>query len=375
MGADKFLTDTVVFASPSDGWGGAEACMFRLASEYEHKEIWVTDSLRHRAEIGFPTARIKKWPQGRFLRNVLFFFGRMVFNRPSAVVIHLPWVAQGRDLMTACVLARVPCMTVVHLVAEDLSAGSRAKILYRWLSRYQTAWISVCVYSARAVARFTGLEEKRINVVLNGVDVPRRLSPENRACIRSELCRQMDWDESMLIGMTVGRLHRDKCCYEWVELVEKTLKGGSDWNAVWVGDGPERENWIKIIEKSNCKKKILWLGQREDVNDLLQVADFLLVTSRLEACPLVILQAIQVGLPIVSTAVAGIPEIVTHGKEALFGNGDQLNTLEPLIHTIVHDEKMRNRMSAECLKVAQKWTADRMVAEHKIALKKLLEEP
>ena len=77
---------------------------------------------------------------------------------------------------------------------------------------------------------------------------------------------------------------------------------------VVVGDGPLRDNLQARIDAEKLPVRLL--GHRNDVADLLGAADVFLLTSHWEARALVLQEAMQVGVPVVATAVGGVPELV-----------------------------------------------------------------
>lgn len=82
---------------------------------------------------------------------------------------------------------------------------------------------------------------------------------------------------------------------------------------VIAGDGPDRQGLQEVIDRDGLDVRLL--GRRDDVPDLLAAADLYVLTSVWEARPLVIQEAMRAGLPVVATAVGGVPELVGDGAE------------------------------------------------------------
>jgi len=102
------------------------------------------------------------------------------------------------------------------------------------------------------------------------------------------------------------------------------------WNKcvlIIVGDGPEKPNIIRQIEKLGLKNKVFLLGFIHEVERFLPSIDLFLQPSIYEGLSLTILEAAAAGIPIVSTPVGGTPEIITNKHEGVLvepGNADAL---------------------------------------------------
>ena len=80
-----------------------------------------------------------------------------------------------------------------------------------------------------------------------------------------------------------------------------------------VGDGELRKSLENLAVTLGVRDKIVFLGFRSDVTALMSSADCLVLPSRWEGMPNVVLEAMAIGLPVVATRVGGIPEVIEHG--------------------------------------------------------------
>jgi glycosyltransferase involved in cell wall biosynthesis len=86
---------------------------------------------------------------------------------------------------------------------------------------------------------------------------------------------------------------------------------------VIVGDGPEREALRAVIRDAKVERYVRLTGTRSDVARLLPAFDAFALPSRTEGLPLVLLEAMASGLPVVATSVGGIPDLVASGVTGL----------------------------------------------------------
>jgi len=110
-----------------------------------------------------------------------------------------------------------------------------------------------------------------------------------------------------------------------------------------VGDGPERHKIERLVYDLNLSKTVLLTGFRSDIPNILQCSDIAVLSSETESAPLTLLEAMSCGLPVVSTRVGGIPEIVEDGF-----NGFLVDTKYPeaIAEKIIqlNDPDLRTRM-------------------------------
>lgn len=83
------------------------------------------------------------------------------------------------------------------------------------------------------------------------------------------------------------------------------------------GEGPMRAQIEAQCAQLGIGHAVRFLGHREDIPDLMAASDAMILTSRSEGVPQVITQALGIGLPVVASAVGGIPELVLDGKTGL----------------------------------------------------------
>ena len=113
--------------------------------------------------------------------------------------------------------------------------------------------------------------------------------------------------------LSVGRLHQQKDFPTLIDAVELLSNRSPRPVLVIAGDGPEREAITRLVADRGVPVRLL--GHRDDVSDLLRAADVFVLSSVWEARALVVQEAMGLGVPVVATAVGGLPELV--GDDAL----------------------------------------------------------
>ena len=128
-----------------------------------------------------------------------------------------------------------------------------------------------------------------------------------------------------------------------------------------VGAGKAEGALREEAERLGLAPRIHWHGYatRDGVRDFLGRAELLVLPSRSENFPLVILEALHAGLAIVATTVGGIPEAVRDGKEALLVPPEDAEALAGALRRVILDDGLRRKLAAAAGERAAEFTWDR----------------
>lgn len=151
-----------------------------------------------------------------------------------------------------------------------------------------------------------------IRVATYGID------PVSPATGRSEVRARLDIPEDACLWITVGRLTRQKGLPHLIEAFKDLPSGpGHETVLIIVGEGEERTALEDMAAKEVPGERIRFLGRRIDVTDLLGASDAFVLSSLWEGGPLVVLEAMAAGLPVVATRVGDVSAMVKEGETGL----------------------------------------------------------
>jgi glycosyltransferase involved in cell wall biosynthesis len=173
--------------------------------------------------------------------------------------------------------------------------------------------------------RSKGVNVSKIKVIHNAVPAGYRgenVDPSDLGVLRASL----GIPAGQKVILSVGRLSKEKDQESLVEALRQ-LGGPSPPHLLIVGDGPERKAIIERIRLLGLTNRVTITGLQEHVGAFYSLADVVVISSRSEGSPNVLLEALAVGVPLIATAVGGIPEMVKHGEHALLvqhGNTSQM---------------------------------------------------
>lgn len=119
------------------------------------------------------------------------------------------------------------------------------------------------------------------------------------------------------VAITVARLSPEKDIATMLRATAIVVKHQPLFRLVIVGDGPERANLQRLAERLGIDDSVEFLGERNDVPELLSQAAFFVCSSLTEGVSLTLLEAMATELPVVATSVGGNPEVVIDGETGL----------------------------------------------------------
>jgi len=161
-----------------------------------------------------------------------------------------------------------------------------------------------------------------------------------------ELRHRLGFVDRTRVLLCVGRLSREKGHADLVRAFPKMreLAGDSRLRLVLVGEGPERPRLEELCRSLNLTDVVTFAGQQDNVNPYYGIADVFLLPSLSEGCPNVLLEAMAAGVPVVATAVGGVPEVATSGRDAILVKKHDGAGLASATAEILRDQQLRDRL-------------------------------
>jgi glycosyltransferase involved in cell wall biosynthesis len=119
------------------------------------------------------------------------------------------------------------------------------------------------------------------------------------------------------------------------------------WTLEWIGDGPRRAPAEQLAAALGLADRCCFLGARDDVAQRLSRASMLVLPTDREGLPLCVLEGMRAGLPVVASAVGGIPEAVLPGRTGLLVPRGDARALSRALASLLDDAGERARLGAE----------------------------
>ena len=186
--------------------------------------------------------------------------------------------------------------------------------LDRWSLRAATQMVTVS-HASLGQLRTKGVPPERVKVIHNAVPTGYGIEMGDSSQIDA-LRSTLGIPVGQKVILSVGRLSREKDQVSLVEAISE-LRGSFSPYLVILGEGPEHKTILEKTRLLGLTDKVILSGQQDDIGPFYSLADVVVISSRSEGSPNVLLEALAAGVPLVATSVGGIPEMVRNGEHAL----------------------------------------------------------
>lgn len=203
---------------------------------------------------------------------------------------------------------------VPHTVSGIRVAERRGK-LRLWVDRLTQGSVAHHVCVSKDVAEFSiqssGLHTDKVVVIPNGVDT------ERFSQAQAVDLSQFGIPEGAKTVLFVGRLDRQKGPFILLAAVKGILQAHDNVHVLFVGDGPLRNPLHDWVREHNLAANIHFAGQQREIESFYQAADCLVLPSRWEGMPNVVLEAMAAGKPVITTTVEGTRDLISNHVNGL----------------------------------------------------------
>lgn len=326
-------------------FGGAERCLVRLASGLDRGRFSPTvyclaprpmagqDRLVQQLEAAAVPVRFLGLRRAWQFPLALFRLRRCWSRRPPAVVQSFLFHANVVSAMAPPRAARPAIVTGVR-VADPARGRQRIEA---WTSRRVDRVVCVSRSVADYCARQAGFPREKLTVIPNGIDV--QAYPTRRCPIPPEL---VGHGRRMLLF--VGRLHPQKAVDWLLSLAPDLLARLPDHDLLLVGQGPQQAELQQIVTAAGLANRVHFAGWRPDIPVLLAACDLLLLPSRWEGMPNIVLEAMASGRPVAATCADGVRELLGDQAEMQTADfGDRERFLANAVR-LVRDQELAQRI-------------------------------
>ncbi len=250
----------------------------------------------------------------------------------------------------------------VECVLSGIRVAERQQRWHLWLDRLTSRRVNRYVCVSQSVAQFSvaegGLPAEKMVVIPNGIDL------EHYPAEPADLSR-FGVAPGRRVITYVGRLEPQKGVHWLLEMAPLWFARLPDCDLLLVGKGPDQPQLEQLATASGIGSRVHFAGWQADVPRILAASELLVLPSQWEGMPNVVLQAMASRLPVVSTDVEGVRELLgpqADSQTVAYGDSSGLSSRISQILSDVEQSKRLGELNRK--RVAEEFSLQRMVAAY-----------
>jgi glycosyltransferase involved in cell wall biosynthesis len=350
---DPYRKITVLFIIKPERGAGAEMVLVEAAARLNPDRFLVICGLLTPdvdriippglATLDFRMPGLNGWVWLRF-----FFRLCWLIYRHRIDLIHVNSYVPGNYARLAAALMQVPII-IDHWHGFTRFNGKR-RLICRVLARCTDLSLAVSQGVKDYLLQEIGLDPAKIRVVANGVDVAAIDAARPGPAVR----RDLGLLENVPVVGLVGRLDHWGKGHKELFTAMAQIRARHPVHALMVGGGRRIDEVRQVAASLGLAGQVHFLGQRQDVPDLLNAMDIFVLPSYSEGVSLALLEAMAAGLPVIATAVGGLPEVVTDGQTGLLIPPRDAAALDGALTRLLSDPSLAKQLGENARRYVRK---------------------
>lgn len=213
----------------------------------------------------------------------------------------------------------------------------------RTLARHTTKLVAVGPEVRDDLVELGVAPPEKFTVIRLGIDLGNRVLPDEH---RGELRRLFGIPEDRFVIGWLGRMTAIKRVQDVIASFAALRRRGVEATLCLVGDGPDREAAEQLANELGVVRDVLFVGYQRDVAPYYAFIDALVLTSANEGTPVVAIEALAAGKPVVSTRVGGVSDVVVDEEDGLLVAPGDVEGLASALERLASDRDLRARFGA-----------------------------
>jgi glycosyltransferase involved in cell wall biosynthesis len=255
-------------------------------------------------------------------------------------------------------IRQVPIVATLH--GWTSVGGINRMFVYEWLDSLSLRFVDRVVLvneTMKEHRRLQGFSRRKVQVVENGIPA---LDAVGGNHLRPDIVNFMS--RRFTVG-SIGRLSPEKGYGLLLEAVASLVAEGKDLQCVVLGEGELRDALEKRAKSLGLEDRALLPGYVQDAPDYLPLFGIFVMPSLTEGFPMVLLEAMAAGVPIVATRVGGIPGVLDDGRAGILVNPSDVQGLCQALLTILEDGGSARRRADRAAQRVRNLYSSRVMAE------------
>jgi glycosyltransferase involved in cell wall biosynthesis len=269
-----------------------------------------------------------------------------LFKSHKYDIVHTHSTKAGLVGRLAAWWAGIPSIIhTVHGVPFEMAGNYRSKLyitLEKLIGLVTDRVICVGEILRQEVATWNIVPSQKLSTIYSGIDLSEYISRRSTIQMKQELGIEDAWP---IIGC-IGRLSDQKAQHYLVDAISNLTKKYPKIKLILIGDGECRHQLEKQIFDKELLSHVILLGDRDDIADLLNIFDIYAMSSLWEGVGRALTEAMYWGLPIVSTPVNGVKELIDHEVTGLLTPTRDPNALAGSIDRLLVDVDLAKQIGS-----------------------------
>lgn len=360
---------TIVYYLDSHSFGGAEQVLYTVLRKLDRNH-WRPIVTYHQSdgispfidkiknELRFETEAVPEVHGYSDIGGAIRLARRIKAFSPDIFHANLNWMLSCTGGIVSAFLAGVSIIVGTQHLYSELKSR-RERLEQKLISTVVNKYIAVSHDVARQIEQIIHSKHK-ITVIHNGIDIgaygKHRIGAEGEDPFASVRKR----NPGASIVLTVARLDKQKG-HIYLLNAARDVSGAV---FVFAGDGPERVSLEHAARELGVTEKVVFLGSRKDISELLRASDIFVLPSLFEGLPLSIMEAMAAGKPVIASDIGGVRELIKNGETGILVLPGDTEALASAINTLLTNCEMSDHLAASGERlVLSDFSADRMVKD------------
>jgi glycosyltransferase involved in cell wall biosynthesis len=269
-----------------------------------------------------------------FIITVLKLFA--FFRHKHIDIVHTSGLLPNQYCIMAAKLARIPCICHVH------SSIYNQYDIKRSFARYASVVIAVSQGVKRLLC--TSIKESMVEVVYNGIDEC-DYQPDRH--VMDSLRSELGIDGTATIVCQIGQVVKHKGIEDFLRMASLLHQRMSSTIFLIVGDDKYEPGYsqrmMALSKELGIHRRVIFAGFRKEIPELISISDVIVLASTVEGHPMILLEAMLLGKPVVATDIPGTDEVIDNNHNGILVPMNDCHALANSVELILRDGELRRR--------------------------------
>jgi len=353
-------------------FGGGERVFTQIINglPLDQYELFLASGLQESFYQAISQTPVQRYPvdfSNRFNPAIMFRLIKIIKDHKIDIVHGQGARAEFFARLASGLFCRTRYVSTIAMPVEGYDVGPMKRLLYKSLDRFTEKFVDyflvVSSVLEQAMIQGHGIPREKVIKIYNGIETD-HYKPHDQEVGRRRVRQEYSVnDREILIG-SLGRLVWQKGFEYFLRSIPILIQDIAKVKFMLVGEGPLRQELERLAISLGIRDRLVFTGYRSDIRDMMAAMDVVVIPSILEGFPMITLEAMAMEKPIVATAIDGIMEQITDGKEGLLIAPKSPPALAQAVKRLVDDTDYARSLGINArAKVVRDFSVDKMITE------------